>query len=57
MTGYLTAYSQWVERGSGPVSKAESAGAWAWIDNYCQDNPLDNVAKAATLLIRAIKAK
>ena len=58
MTGYLTAYSRWVERGQGPVSdEPDAAGAWGWIDNYCQKTPLDNVAEAAEQLIFAIKAK
>ena len=55
--GYLTAYSRWVEEGSGPVTATRSRGAWAWIDNYCQENPLEGVAKAAEQLIFAIEAK
>jgi len=56
--GYLTAYSLWVENDYlGPVSNSDGAGAWAWIDNYCQENPLKSVAKAAVQLIHAIKAK
>ncbi len=57
VTGYLTAYSLWVEDGSGPVSDNSSAyGPIAWVDNYCQENPLKNVAVAAEHLIFAIKA-
>jgi len=55
--GYLTAYSLWVEKGSGPVGKIDMPGARAWIDNYCRNNPLKDVAKAAQLLIYAIEAK
>jgi len=56
--GYLTAYSQWVEGGSGPVSDTDNfVGATAWLDNYCQENPLNEVAEAAVQLINAIKAK
>jgi hypothetical protein len=55
--GYLTAYSLWVEHGSGPVSRRDSSvGAWAWIDDYCQENPLKSVAAGAEQLILAIKA-
>ena len=57
LAGYLTAYSLWVEEGSGPVNNLiNAAGASAWIDNYCRDNPLKDVAYAAWLLIVAIKA-
>ena len=53
--GYLSAYSLWVERGSGPVNNSEHVGAIAWIDNYCQENPLKNLAWAAEQLIYAIE--
>ena len=56
ITGYMTAYSRWVEDGSGPVSEADNSGAWAWIDNYCQENPLKKVANAAEQLIYEIEA-
>ena len=55
--GYLTAYSFWVEKGSGPVSYGDHVGALAWLDNYCQEKPLKNVAYAAERLIYAIRAK
>ena len=55
--GYMTAYSFWVEKGSGPVSDADHVGAIAWIDNYCEEHPLGNVAWAAEQLIYAIRAK
>lgn len=55
--GYLTAYSFWVEVGSGPVSDSDHVGAIAWIDNYCKEHPLVEVATAASLLIVAIGAK
>lgn len=55
-SGYLTAYSLWVERGSGPVSRHKSAkGAWAWIDYYCEENPGESVAVAAEQLILSLK--
>jgi hypothetical protein len=55
-SGYLTAYSLWVEQGSGPVSSRNSSrGAWAWIDAYCNDNPETTVAAAAEQLILSLK--
>ena len=55
--GYLTAYSVWVDKSPGPVSKANNDRPLTWIDLYCQENPLEKVADAAELLIFAIKAK
>ena len=55
-SGYLTAYSLWVEQGAGPVSSRNSSvGAWAWIDTYCNDNPKKSVAAAAEQLILSLK--
>ena len=57
INGYMTAYSLWVEGdGPGPVTNSEGSGNWAWMDNYCRDNPLDDVSDAAAQLINAIKA-
>ena len=55
--GYLTAYSVWVEKSLGHVSKANNDDPLTWIDLYYQENPLEKVADAAELLIFAIKAK
>ncbi len=55
--GYLTAYSLWVEEGSGPVTDGDVVGPWAWINNYCQENPLETLAEAAEQLIYAIRDK
>ena len=58
LNGYLTAYGWWVEGGSGPMSNNSSThGPIAWVDNYCQENPLKSVAAAAEQLIVAIGAK
>ena len=55
ISGYLTAYSLWVEQGSGPVSRRDSSkSAWAWIDNYCKENPNRSVATAAEHLILSL---
>ncbi len=56
--GYLTAYSRWVEGPVlGPVGKSDVSGTRAWVDNYCQENPLELVAEAAEQLIGAIEAQ
>ena len=57
ISGFLTAYGWWVEDGSGPVSNLSNIeGPLAWIDKYCQENPLKAVDAAAAQLIHAIKA-
>ena len=55
--GYLTAYSRWAEETPGPVANAAAYGVIRWMDNFCQINPLDNVAKAAQELIYELRVK
>jgi len=57
LSGFVTSYSAYVEKFSGPVSGSDMVGNVAWIDNYCQNNPLDEVGVAALKLIPAIRAK
>jgi len=55
VTGYMTAYSKWVEKTQdSPVNSSDPIGAFAWIDNYCKEHPLDNVDGAAEQLIYTI---
>jgi len=57
VSGYITAYNFWVEDEGGPVNRlpADGYGPIAWIDNYCQENPLEAVATAAAQMIYAIR--
>jgi len=55
VNGYLTAYGFRVEDRSSPLSLIDPKGALAWIDNYCQENPLKPVAHAAGKLVFAIR--
>jgi hypothetical protein len=49
--GFLTAYNLY-EHDAGNVSKGTDAkGLFAWIDNYCRDNPLENLETATVRLI------
>lgn len=33
--------------GADPLDNVDAEGVWAWIDNYCQAHPIDNIATAA----------
>jgi len=51
--GYVTAYGNY-----GPDLKRTDASAIdAWVDNYCRQNPLDNLNTAAKNLVEALKTK
>jgi len=30
-----------------PLESTDAPGAWAWIDNYCHDHPVENISSAA----------
>jgi len=59
--GYISATNQWITTLTGlatdisgatptnPLS-AQNEGHWAWIDNYCSENPLDNLMAATEAL-------
>jgi hypothetical protein len=62
MTAYL--YQQWIvgflsgvgyagPPGIDPLKGTDSNGVWAWIDNYCQAHPLDNIAEAGSAFVIA----
>jgi hypothetical protein len=36
-----------------PLRGLDGAAVWAWIDNYCRSNPLDNITNAALAFIQA----
>jgi hypothetical protein len=57
VAGYLTAYNEWVAPDGNISGGTDNDGLAAWIDNYCQLHPLDNVAQAASALVAALKAR
>ena len=57
VSGYFTAYGRWAVHGPERASLPDAYGAIAWIDNYCQEHPLERVAEAAEQLIFAIRAE
>ena len=39
------------------LTKADAPAITAWIDNYCQTNPLETIQRASNELIRALQAR
>jgi hypothetical protein len=56
IAGYLSGVDAYVFHGD-LRKDADSAGLFAWIDNYCHAHPLDDVAVATDRLIDALKAR
>lgn len=46
--GYLTATA--MERNVDLLERADSVAVSRWMDNYCRDNPLDNIIQGAASL-------
>ena len=56
--GYLTAYNAWSENAPADVSKGtDVAGLFAWIDNYCASNPIDDIATASAHLVKTLSVR
>ena len=51
VTGYVTGYNAWVEGSNDVGEGTDIDGLLAWIDNYCAENPLNSISKAASALI------
>lgn len=43
--GFLSG-AKWVRFENGHLTGADPELVWAWIDNYCQDHPLDQISAA-----------
>ncbi|TAM14225.1 MAG: hypothetical protein EPN56_11745 [Rhodanobacter sp.] len=50
--GYVSAYGYY---GDYQLKHVDSEAMAAWIDNYCQKNPLDSIETATQHLIEALK--
>lgn len=35
-----------------PLNNTDALGVWAWIDNYCQANPLDEIYQAGEAFVK-----
>jgi len=50
--GYITAFNQYGSKPEGDVSGGkDTQELMAWIDNYCRQNPTENVYRASAALI------
>jgi hypothetical protein len=50
--GYLSAYNSYALKHSSDITQGtDNSGVLAWIDNYCRDNPLENIRSATDALI------
>lgn len=56
---WLLGYLSGVANGLGVdfMRTSDAASFYLWMDNYCRDNPLDNVADGAVKLARELKKK
>jgi hypothetical protein len=45
--GFLSGIGS-MDHGNDPLDGVDALGVWAWIDNYCHANPLNDVADATT---------
>lgn len=52
--GYVTAYGYY---GTYDLRDVDAQAMFAWIDNYCQQNPLEDIEAAAQKLIDTLKTK
>jgi hypothetical protein len=48
--GYLSAVADWSDLD--PLHGIDRQGVWAWMDNYCQANPLVKITEAASAFVR-----
>ena len=50
--GYITAFNQYGSKPEGDVSGGkDTEELMAWIDNYCRQNPADNLYRASSALV------
>jgi hypothetical protein len=57
VAGFLTAYNIYT-KGTKNISRNTDPAAWdLWINNYCERNPLDQVADAAVALVKELKSR
>ncbi len=56
--GFVTSYNRYVHKGGvGVEGNIDNEGLMAWVDQYCRDNPLENVANASQALIYKLNSR
>lgn len=57
LLGFLTAASLYRQDGPNFSENVDSAAVIAWVSNYCRQNPLDDVTKAASTLTHELRRR
>ena len=55
--GFITAYNHYAAPDGNITAGIDSEGIAAWVDNYCQAHPLDDLAVAAAALVAELRAR
>ncbi len=53
--GFVTAAAYYTR--SDFAKNTDNDGLLGWIDNYCRDNPLDDISDATVALVKALKKR
>jgi hypothetical protein len=51
--GFLSGIGAVHQNGDDPLDGVDGEGVWAWIDNYCQAHPVENIGLAAAAFYHA----
>lgn len=57
VTGYLTAYNEFVDARGDATHGVDQDGLYAWLDTYCAAHPLDDLAKATRELAHELQTR
>ena len=53
--GFVSAYNRYVPDVSSIAKGTDAQGIWAWVDNYCAANPINDIDDAAGALVTFLK--
>jgi len=51
LLGYLTAYEEYARGGGDILNGSDADGAFAWVDNWCSQHPLEPIFRAGFALV------
>jgi hypothetical protein len=57
LLGYLSAANRYLGAGTDFLEKTDAAGAFAWMDNYCQSHPLSMIETATKELAEELRQR